>query len=202
MDDNVLFEGTVAQRTGLVQVLDELSEAEWDKPSLCEGWRIREVVAHMTMPYRHSGRTVLAAMVRARGKFDVAADRLARRDTAECSVSQLLECLEQNVDHRWKPPGGGQLGALSHDVIHGLDITEALGLQTISPPERVTEVLNSPKLARAFKVDLAPYELVATDTDYRHGNGQQLRLPAKDLLLICTGRRQPSAMSDSGERES
>lgn len=187
------------QRTGLVEVLDERSEAEWDKPSLCEGWRIREVVAHITMPYRHSGRTILTAMVRARGKFDVAADRLARRDTADGSSSQLLECLRQNVGHRWKPPGGGQLGALSHDVIHGLDITEALGLSPVSPPERVVHVLNSPKLARAFKVDLTGYELAATDADYRHGEGEPLRLPAKDLLLVCTGRRQPSTMSESGE---
>lgn len=199
MDDNVLFGETLAQRAGMVEVLDKLSEVEWDKPSLCEGWRVREVVAHITMPYRHSGRTVLSAMLRGRGKFDIAADRLARRDTAENSSSELLDCLRQNVDHRWKPPSGGQLGALSHDVIHGLDITEALGLAPVSPPERVVHVLRSPKLARAFKVDLTGYELVATDADYRHGEGESLRLTATDLLLVCTGRRLPSAMSDSVE---
>lgn len=198
MDDKVLFEETVAQRTGLVEVLDELPEHEWDTPSQCAGWRIREVVAHITMPYRHPGRTVLAAMVRARGRFDVAADRLARRDTAENSSSQLLECLRRNVGHRWTPPGGGQLGALSHDVIHGLDMTEALGLPAVSPPERIVAVLRSPKLARAFKVDLSGYELAAIDADYRHGDGRPLHLPAKDLLQICTGRCQPSAMSGSG----
>lgn len=198
MDDNVLFEETVRQRTGLVEVLGELPEVGWDKPSLCAGWRIREVVAHMTMPYRHSGRTILTAMVRARGKFDVAADRLARRDAAERSSSQLLESLRRNVDHRWKPPGGGQLGALSHDVIHGLDITEALDMPAVSPLERTVTVLKSPKLARAFKVDLAGYELVATDTNYCRGEGTSLRLPTKDLLLICTGRRRPFAMPDSG----
>lgn len=61
MDDSALFEETIRQRTGLVEVLGGLSEAEWDKPSLCAGWRIREVVAHITMPYRHSGRTILIA---------------------------------------------------------------------------------------------------------------------------------------------
>lgn len=202
MDDNMLFEETVRQRSGLVEVLGDLSEAGWDEPSLCAGWRIREVVAHITMPYRHSGRSILSAMVRARGKFDVAADPLARQDTVELSSSQLLESLRWNVDHRWKPPGGGQLGALSHDVIHGLDITEALDLPAVSPPERTVAVLRSPKLSRAFKVDLAAYELVATDAAYCQGEGQPLRLPAKDLLLICTGRRQPTAMPDSGGRKS
>ncbi len=189
MDDDVLFEETVAQRTGMVDVLNELSEDEWDRPSLCEGWRVREVVAHITMPYRHSSRTILTALVRARGKFDVVADRLARRDAAEGSSSQLLGLLRDNVKHRWTPPGGGQLGALSHDVIHGLDITEALGLAPVSPPERVMYVLNSPQLTRAFKVDLTGYDLSATDTRYRHGEGDPVRLPSKDLLLICTGRR-------------
>jgi uncharacterized protein (TIGR03083 family) len=193
MNDNELFEETVAQRTGLVQVLDGLAERDWDQPSLCEGWRIREVVAHITMPYRYSVAAILLAMVRARGKFDVAADRLARRDATDQPPAALLECLRRNVEHRWKPPGGGQLGALSHDVIHGLDITEALALPTVSPPQRFVEVLNSPKLMGAFKVDLSPYRLVATDSDYTHGQGWLLRLPAKDLLLIVTGRRQPSA---------
>jgi uncharacterized protein (TIGR03083 family) len=191
MNDDQLFAETVAQRTGLVQVLDGLTEREWDQPSLCENWRIREVVAHITMPYRHSSVAMLAAMVRARGKFDVAADRLARRDATE-PPSALVDCLRRNVNHRWKPPGGGQLGALSHDVIHGLDITEALDLQPVSPPERLVEVLNSSKLLRAFNVDLTPYRLIAADSDYTHGEGRSLRLPAKDLLLIVTGRRQLS----------
>jgi uncharacterized protein (TIGR03083 family) len=191
MNDDELFEETVAQRTGLVQVLDGLAESDWDRPSLCENWRIREVVAHITLPYRHSAAAVLAAMVRARGKFDVAADRLARRDATE-PPALLLDCLRRNLSHRWKPPGGGQIGALSHDVIHGLDITEALDLQPVSPPERLVEVLNSPKLIRAFNVDLTPYRLVATDCDYTYGQGRSVQLPAKDLLLIVTGRQQVS----------
>ena len=65
MNDNEMFKETVAQRRGLVAILNGLSEGEWDQPSLCQGWRIREVVAHITMPYRHSGATVLAAVVRA-----------------------------------------------------------------------------------------------------------------------------------------
>jgi uncharacterized protein (TIGR03083 family) len=193
MNDDELFAETVAQRTALVRLLEGLSEQDWDRASLCQGWRIREVVAHLTMPYRHSVASILAAMVRSRGKFDVAADRLARSDAAAQSSSDLLDCLRRNVDHRWKPPGGGQLGAVSHDVIHGLDITEVLGVPSVSPPPRLAEVLNSPKLARAFKVDLTPYRLIATDADYTHGDGQSVQLPAKDLLLILTGRRRPPA---------
>lgn len=189
MDDADLFRETVAQRTGLVEVLGGLTEGEWDTPSLCAGWRVREVVAHITLPYRHTGKDVVLAMLKARGRFDVAADRLAREDTSQLSSVELLDCLRQNVAHPWKPPGGGgQLGALCHDVIHGLDITEALHVGPVSPPSRVATVLASPKLARAFKVDLDPYQLVATDTDVTRGTGRPIRMPAKGILLICTAR--------------
>lgn len=30
----------------LADVLDGLSEAQWDRPSLCRGWTVRHVVAH------------------------------------------------------------------------------------------------------------------------------------------------------------
>ncbi|HSU34700.1 MAG TPA: maleylpyruvate isomerase N-terminal domain-containing protein [Propionibacteriaceae bacterium] len=32
--------------------LDGLSTAQWDAPSRCEGWRVREVMAHITMAFR------------------------------------------------------------------------------------------------------------------------------------------------------
>jgi len=193
MDDADLFEQTVAQRTGLADALGELSDLEWDTASLCAGWRIREVVAHITMPYRHSGKDILFAMLKARGRFDAVADRLARNDTSQRSSQELLDCLRQNVAHPWKPPGGGQLGALSHDVIHGLDITEALHADSVSPPGRIAAVLANKKLARAFKFDLDPYQLVATDTDFTIGAGRPIRMPAKDLLLICTARAEVPA---------
>ena len=188
MGNGELVDETVDQRQGLVGVLSTLSESDWDTPSLCAGWRIREIVAHITMPYRYSTRDVLLAILKERGRFDAAADRLARRDTSHLSSGELLDCLRENVAHPWKPPGGGQQGALSHDVIHGLDITEALHVDPVSPPARVARVLNDGKLARAFKVDLTPHQLVATDTDFTSGSGQPIRLPAKDLLLICTAR--------------
>ena len=50
MGNGELVDETVDQRQGLVGVLSTLSESDWDTPSLCAGWRIREIVAHITMP--------------------------------------------------------------------------------------------------------------------------------------------------------
>jgi uncharacterized protein (TIGR03083 family) len=157
-----------AERHDLATLLKELSTAQWDAPSLCKGWRTREVVAHLTMPYRYSTARFLVELAKSGGRFNPMADRLARRDAAELTPAELTDCLAANVDHPWKPPGGGFEGALSHDVIHGLDITVALGIDRTVPPERMRVVLGglSPKLLKYFGVDLDGTQLRATDLDW------------------------------------
>ena len=117
-----------AERTELAEVLGKLPAERWDDPTLCAGWRVREVVAHISMPFRYSGRRFGFELARSRGRFNAMADRCARRDAAVMSPDELVTALRSNASHPWKPPGGGYQGALTHDVIHGLDITEALGL--------------------------------------------------------------------------
>lgn len=135
-----LDEEAFAERRRLVELLENLSEADWDHDSLCAGWRVREVVAHMTMPFRTGPLSMLAGLVKARFSFDTFADSAARRDTAMYDSAQLLDLLRQNVTTVWHPPGGGEDGALSHDLIHGLDITEPLGLPA-PPADRIGLVL-------------------------------------------------------------
>jgi uncharacterized protein (TIGR03083 family) len=194
MQDDAVRAATVAERTELADMLAGLRPGQWDAPTLCAGWRVREVVAHQTMPFRMSVPRFAAEMVRARGDFNRMADRSARRDTARMSDADLLACLRDNVGHRWRPPGGGALGALSHDVIHGLDISVALGLDRRPPPERVGLVLGglNARSLGFFGVDLTGVRLVATDLDWSFGDGTPLHRPAQDLLLLISGRKVPA----------
>ncbi len=182
------------ERTDLAEVLAGLPEDDWDKPTLCTGWRVRELVAHMVMPYRLSTPRFLLGMVRARGNFDRFADRHARSEAAVLSPAELTETLRQNVDHPWKPPGGGYQGALSHDVIHGLDLTVALGIDRQVPSDRMRYILDSmnPRQLKYFGVDLSGIELQATDLDWTHGTGEPLSGTAQDLLLVLSGRTLPA----------
>jgi uncharacterized protein (TIGR03083 family) len=182
-----------AERGELAGVLAGLGEEEWDRPTLCAGWRVREVVAHVTMPYRLSMPRFVAGMVRAGGRFDRYADRQARRDAAEMSSGELLQCLRENVDHPWKPPGGGYAGALSHDVIHGLDVTVALGIDRQVPADRLRIVVDAirPRHAKYFGVDLTGVQLQATDLSWTYGTGEPLIGTAQDLLLVLSGRSLP-----------
>lgn len=185
-----LREHVIAERTRLAELLAALTPRQWDAASLCAGWRVREVVAHMTMPYRTSTPAFLRGIIAARFSFDRYADRAARADTARLSDAELLASLRDNIRHPWRPPGGGVAGALSHDVIHGLDITEPLGLPP-APPERIAAVLenSTAKSLRYFDVDLAGRRLEATDASVGIGTGTPISMSAKDILLTVTGRR-------------
>ncbi|GAA1544268.1 maleylpyruvate isomerase family mycothiol-dependent enzyme [Kribbella lupini] len=180
----------VAERTDLVAVLRSLSAEDWDRSTLCEGWRVRELVAHLVMPYRYSTPRFLKEMLRSRGNFNRMADRVARADAAALTPDELTDTLEANIHHQWKPPGGGYEGALSHDVIHGLDVTVALGIDRQVPLDRLQLVLGSAgaKQLKYFGVNLTGTQLQATDLDWTLGTGTVVRDTAQNLLLRITGR--------------
>ncbi|CAM3715249.1 maleylpyruvate isomerase family mycothiol-dependent enzyme [Smaragdicoccus niigatensis] len=178
-----------SERARLVALLETLTPEQWNTPSLCDGWTVSEVVAHMTMPFRTKPLHFATGMARARFDFNRYADRDARRFAESTTTAELVELLRRNIDHPWSPPGGGRVGALSHDVIHGLDFTEPLGLPE-APAERIALVLqNSTQRSQDFfGVDLGGRRLVATDAEVSFGSGVDVEMSAKDILLTITGR--------------
>jgi uncharacterized protein (TIGR03083 family) len=194
MPQDEIRAAVAAERRSQAALYSSLSEEDWDRPSLCAGWRVREVLAHVTMPFRYSLPRVAWEIAKARGSFDRMADRRARIDARLLSSVQLWESLRDNVDHPWSPPGGGPLGALSHDVIHGLDVSTALGRDDAASPERVGMVLAGlrPKQVAFFGVDLDGVELRADDLDWSYGSGEPVHGQAQDLLLLLCGRQVPA----------
>jgi uncharacterized protein (TIGR03083 family) len=186
-----LTDEIAAERRALAAMLADLAAETWDAPTLCAGWRVREVVAHMTMPFRYSAPKFVFELVKARGDFNRMADRCARRDAA-MTADRLVAALRDNATRQWGPPGGGLQGALTHDVVHGLDITVALGDHRRVPLDRLRIVLaglTTPRSLTFFKLDLAGIELRASDTDWSYGTGTPLSATAQDLTLVLTGRK-------------
>jgi uncharacterized protein (TIGR03083 family) len=200
MDD--IRDMITAERTELAEMLAGLPAPRWDEPTLCAGWRVREVVAHITMPFRYSRSRFVLELAKSRGKFNEMADRCARRDAAAMSPGELAEALRSNANHPWKPPGGGYEGALTHDVIHGLDSTEALGLGRLVPEDRLGVVLPNlvtPKALGFFGVDLSGVELRAADTGWTFGSGRPVTGSAQDLALFLCGRKLPPGRLEGRE---
>jgi uncharacterized protein (TIGR03083 family) len=194
LDTDVDLATAVAEEyRALADLLETSDAAAWDAPSLCEGWRTREVVAHMTMPARYAGPAFMAELEAAGGDFTRLSNTVAARDGA-LPVPALVADLRSEVLHAWQPPGGGMEGALTHCVIHGLDITEAVPLARRVPDERIARVLGivaGPGVPNLFGVDLSGLALRADDLDWSCGSGAALTGPAQALALVACGRLLP-----------
>ncbi|RNL51924.1 maleylpyruvate isomerase family mycothiol-dependent enzyme [Arthrobacter oryzae] len=164
----------------------------WDAPSLCETWLVRNVIAHVTMPARLTPAQFGAEMAAARGDFTVLSDTVATRDAA-LPTADLLDQLRSPVLHAWQPPGGGGTGALSHAVIHSLDVTIALDRPAVAPAAAVTTVLDLLTAADGswFGVALTDVRLEATDSDWSWGSGQLVRADGGRLVSLLSGRTLP-----------
>lgn len=193
-DDADLQPVVAAEFEALADLLDAATAAQWDTPSLCAGWRVREVVAHMTMAARYPEDQFMAELSRHDFDFGRLSNEIASRD-AELPPGELVACLRSEVMQHWAPPGGGYHGALNHVVIHGLDVTVPLGVPRRSPDDTIRIILNDLTAGGGhenFGVPLDGRRLEATDLDWSYGSGPVLRGQAEDLALMLCNRTLPA----------
>jgi uncharacterized protein (TIGR03083 family) len=178
----------------LADLLEPLPAGRWDAPSLCEEWRVREVVAHVTMPARYDEAAFLAELQAAGFDFPRLSNTVAARD-AQLPVEELVAHLRSDVLHGWQPPGGGAHGALAHAVIHALDVALPLGAPRLLPEgtlRRVLDDLTAGGGHRHFGVEIGGRSLRATDLDWSFGAGPPLTGAAADLVAHLSGRVLPA----------
>jgi uncharacterized protein (TIGR03083 family) len=193
MDGSELTTAIAQEYLALAELLASSPVEVWDAPSLCEGWRTREVVAHVTMPARYSTPEFMAELERAGGDFTRLSNDVAARD-GTLAATRLLDDLRSPVLHAWQPPGGGEDGALTHCVIHGLDIIEAVPLARRIPEGRiraVLDLLSAPGRPSLFGVELSGVRLRADDMDWSLGTGDVVSGPGQAIVSLLSGRSVP-----------
>ncbi len=192
-DDLDLQPAVAAGFEALADVLSRAPDSQWDSPSLCQGWRVREVVAHMTMPARYSEDEFVEELRNRDFDFTRLSNEIAASDGGIPKVD-LLTDLRSEVLHRWTPRQGGIRGALNHVVIHSLDITVPLRLERLAPDEMMRVVLDDLTIGGVhtyFGVDLEGRHLEATDLDWSYGSGRRVSGPAELVALAICGRTVP-----------
>lgn len=197
-DDDDLQPVVASEYLALADLLERLPAARWDTPSLCAGWRVREVVAHMTMAARYDTDAFMAELRDCGFDFTTLSNRIAARD-AELPPDELVGAMRSDVMQHWAPPGGGYRGALNHVVVHGLDLTEPLGAPRTSPDATIRIVLDDLTAGGGhahFGADIGGRTLRATDIDWSYGSGPPVAGPASDLVLHLCGRRLPAGRLD------
>src|SRR3954447_7517388 len=177
---------------GLADLLAAAPPETWDAPSLCEKWQVRHLVAHVTMPARLTPEQFGAEMAAAGGDFAVLSDAVAARN-GSLPPAEPLAALRSPVLRAWQPPGGGAAGALSHAVIHSLDVTIALDRPAVGPAEALTAVLHQLTAAggSSFGGALTGVRLEAADTDWSWGEGRLVRADSDSLVALLSGRALP-----------
>jgi uncharacterized protein (TIGR03083 family) len=197
-DDQQLQPVVAAAFLSLADLLAGVSERQWDTPSLCAGWHVREVVAHMTMAARYSEQEFMAGLQRYAFDFTRFSDEIAARD-AGLPPAELVASLRSDVMQHWTPPGGGYHGALNHVVIHGLDATVPLGVSRSCADEAIRIVLDDMTGGGGhanFGIGIDDRAFQSTDLEWSYGSGAALRGMAADLALALCGRVVPAGRLD------
>jgi len=181
-----------AQRASLADLLEDLSDDQWRLPSLCAGWTVRDVAAHLTLQQLGPG-DLIGTVAQWRGSMDRTIQHMARRRAAARSTGQIIAEIRGMVGSRRHTLGVTHLETLTDILVHGQDIALPLGRRHDMPPEaaavaasRVLSMRWPPPLPSARAV--AGCWLTATDVPWSAGTGPEIRGPMSALLLICAGR--------------
>jgi uncharacterized protein (TIGR03083 family) len=191
MDRDESWRVIAEQRLSLADLLESLTEAEWEAPSLCDGWRVRDVAAHVAMASQPPGAWFMVREgVRARGRFHRLNHDVAVRHAGR-PTSQIVGELRDFAASRALPAVTNYRNVLFDILVHGQDIAVPLGRDRPMPLDAAragaTRVwtMGWPFWARRR---LRGVRLVATDTDWTAGEGAALHGPTDALLLLLTGR--------------
>lgn len=178
------------ERQALIDDLTGLDPAKWRTPSLCPGWDVHDVLAHLVDSAKTTRLGFVRRMVAAGFDFDRDnAVGIAREKAA--SADDTLNALQELRSHTATPPAA-LATRLVEAFIHGEDIRRPLKIQRNYLPAHVARALGyqvktSVKMGGG-KEAAHGLRLIATDTSFEHGDGPEVRGPAIALLLAVSGR--------------
>jgi uncharacterized protein (TIGR03083 family) len=179
------------QRRAVVHLLEDLSQEEWRQPSLCDGWTIRQVAAHLALQNItwSSFPRVMRDTVR-HGGMNCAIYAMGCRH-GELPVEVIVGEIRDRIGVWRSLPTVTFRDTAVDYLVHGQDIAIPLDRTLAMPPDLTVlaadRVWSNPRMFHARK-KLAGYHLVADDAPWAVGSGHEVRGPIGALLLLLTGR--------------
>ena len=190
MDTDRVWTHIDAERLRLADVLEGLSEAQWATPSLCAGWTVRDVAAHLTMAQSRV-RDVLGPAARARFDYNTMVRESAR--ALPVTTAEIPGVLRGFAGSRRKAPFVSDREPLIDVLVHSQDICVPLGIDHPMPVEAAAEAADRMIALNRFRpirlrAPLRGVRLVATDNDWTSGEGAEVSGPMEALAMLLAGR--------------
>ena len=187
------------ERADLADFLDTLTPEQWDGPTLCARWRVRDVVAHV-ISYEELSKVGLVGRVLRGGLAGDRVNAVGVRDYADRSPAQLVALLRDHLNPRGLTAGFGGRIALTDGLIHHQDIRRALDRPRTIPAERLRVALDFGRTAPTIhaRSRIRGLRLVATDLDWSTGDGPLVEGPAEPLLMAIAGRPTTDELAGPG----
>ncbi|MDF3341473.1 maleylpyruvate isomerase family mycothiol-dependent enzyme [Mycolicibacterium septicum] len=185
-----VFAAVADERRSIATLVEGLDADQLATPSLCAGWDVKTVAAHLVSDFTDGFWGFLASGVR-HGSIDRGIDALARR-RAQASAAEIAGTLRGRADHRLSPPVTGPLSGLTDVLVHGADMRIPLGLPHHPDPRHVARVLDF--LTSRTQLGFFPHRrlrgiaLHDADTGRTWGDGQVVAGPGVALMLAVCGR--------------
>lgn len=198
IDRESVFAAVADERRQIARLLEGLDDAQLAMPSLCAGWDVKTVAAHLVSVVADRfwvfGWTILR-----RGGVDRAIDYLARR-WSQVSASEIAAGLREYADRELSPPITGPLSGLADVLVHGGDMRIPLALPFGPDPQRAALALDflagSRPLGFVPRGRLQGLRLHACDLDRTWGDGTEIRGSAADLMMAAAGRSDALRLLD------
>lgn len=174
--------------------LHTLDDADWERPSLCEGWRVRDVVGHIL----YGNELQLWTLPLRLARYGFSSDRSGQAYSIARAEGRSPDELRRAFDER--DPWAGTCRVfpprltLLDRLVHHQDIRRPLGRPRSIPGERLLAALDgTPTLGSVFgaKRRTRGLQLTATDVDWTWGHGPTVEGPGEALLLTMLGRPHP-----------
>jgi uncharacterized protein (TIGR03083 family) len=192
VDDPSVSSAATSERLDIAALLESLDEGRLAAPSLCEGWDIFTVGAHLAVSVSASFAVFMTTVIGQGGSVNRANDRLARKMACR-SPAEVIEILRLSADLRHSPPRRRPLAALTDVLVHAGDIRRPLDLPHDPPADRVVAALGFLTGARSLGLvrrhALEGLRLVAEDVGFASGSGELVAGRGADLMMAVCGRQ-------------
>ena len=180
-----------SERASLADLLTGLTAGQWQTPSLCPGWTVQDVAAHVISSPQARVLPVVTGMIRCRGDFNRFVFEEARRAGSQYSADEIVAQYGEFAGSRQHPLGTTPVDPLLDVLVHGQDIAIPLGIRREMPVEAArcaADRIWGKSFPFKARQRLEGVRLVATDVDWSAGEGADIRGPISALLLLLSGR--------------